>query len=350
VLAYELLTGRLPWRGSADAFAVVASILTDEADEASLEDASVSPEVRAVVLRALAKRPGDRFASMDEVVRALEAIGKGEARTDAERLPPAQAKPAPRGSERAPSPEKKPSKTEAQRYSTEEVSNVLAKALERQAAKRADGKLSYNDLLEAAKEVDIDEESLREASRALRSPEEEALRKRDYSAWQRRKRMDLNRHAGVYVIVNVALLVIAYLVVPTFAHYGFVLPLLWGIGLAIHALVTVTANEDEWMEEKEGMQWWREEMRRRHEVVMARAAHGGGAPWHAKSSAHAPRVLVTPAEVSATARATGRPKAALTPEKIRVRLDPDADRERAAEEEAAHDEEGGAQAKKGARR
>jgi serine/threonine-protein kinase len=370
VLAYELLTGRLPWRGSADAFAVVASILTDEPDEASLEGASVPPEVRAVVLRALAKRPSARFASMEDVVRALEAIGKGEALPDAERLPPARAKlpeepgaadraPGAGAADRAPgagaadrasgadAPEKKQSATEAQRFSTEEVRDVLVKALEQQ-AKRGDGKLTYDDVLSAAKEVDIDEESLREASRALRGREGDALRQRDYNAWLRRRRADLIRHAGVYVIVNFALLIIAYLVVPAFAHYAFVLPLLWGIGLAIHALVTATANEDEWEEEKEGMQWWREEMRRRHEVVMVRAALGNERAWPGKSSTPAPRVPVTPAEVSATARATGGPRGALTPEKIRVRVDPDTGRERAAEEEAAlEEEEGRARGKKG---
>src|SRR6185437_240582 len=36
VVAYELLAGRLPWRGSSDAMAVMASVLTDRPDPAPL--------------------------------------------------------------------------------------------------------------------------------------------------------------------------------------------------------------------------------------------------------------------------------------------------------------------------
>src|SRR4029078_7243276 len=78
VVAYELLAGKLPWRGADDAFAVVASILTDPVDEAALDAAAVPPDVRRVVMRALQKRAEDRFASMDDLVRALEAAMKGE--------------------------------------------------------------------------------------------------------------------------------------------------------------------------------------------------------------------------------------------------------------------------------
>src|SRR5262245_24663469 len=35
VVAYELLTGKLPWRGAADPPAIAASILTDKPDEAA---------------------------------------------------------------------------------------------------------------------------------------------------------------------------------------------------------------------------------------------------------------------------------------------------------------------------
>ena len=79
VLAYELLAGRLPWRGAGDALAVMASVLTDAADRAALEQAGVTPEIADVVLRALEKRPEERFASMDDLLRALEAAGRGEA-------------------------------------------------------------------------------------------------------------------------------------------------------------------------------------------------------------------------------------------------------------------------------
>src|SRR5262249_21651489 len=43
VMAYELLTGRLPWRGADDALAVMASVLTDPVDRAPLDEAGVPP-------------------------------------------------------------------------------------------------------------------------------------------------------------------------------------------------------------------------------------------------------------------------------------------------------------------
>ena len=50
-----------------------------------------------------------------------------------------------------------------------------------------------------------------------------------------------------------------------------VLPALaWGVGLAIHALVALTSDEDDWLEHEQGMQWWREQRRRRHDERMAR--------------------------------------------------------------------------------
>ena len=78
VVAYEVLTGRLPWRGASDSLAVMASILTDESRAAARRGGRPA-RVQAVVLRALAKRPEDRFASMDDVVRALDAA-RGRAR------------------------------------------------------------------------------------------------------------------------------------------------------------------------------------------------------------------------------------------------------------------------------
>src|SRR5271154_4081434 len=44
VVAYELCTGALPWRGAGEPFAAVASILTDEVPAGALARAGVSPE------------------------------------------------------------------------------------------------------------------------------------------------------------------------------------------------------------------------------------------------------------------------------------------------------------------
>ncbi len=99
----------------------------------------------------------------------------------------------------------------AQLFSTAEVREVLGKAIEQQAAK--DGtKLGFEDLLAVTAEMGVDVASVREASRALRARGEEkstALEltaKRD--AWLKQQRVMFYRHAGIYVIVNAALLVL----------------------------------------------------------------------------------------------------------------------------------------------
>jgi hypothetical protein len=268
VVAYELLAGRLPWRGSSDAMAVMASVLTDPADPGPLERAAVPPAVRAIVLRALEKRPADRFASMDDVARALDAAARAEGGD------PDPAEPR-RG--RAVPPE---GATEGQRFSTGEVREVLARAVERQAG-QSSTKLRFEDLLAVAAEAGIDPESLREATRALRAGQEEhatlAAEARRRDAWLRQQRLLFYRHAGVYVIVNAAILVLGVFLHSFTPWWVWFLPALgWGIGVAIHGLVAFTQGEEDFREHDEGMRWWRERQRHRHEERMARERRRDG--------------------------------------------------------------------------
>ncbi len=253
VLAYELLGGRLPWRGGTDALAVAASILTDDPAEAVLSAAGVSSRVRAVVLRALSKRPADRFASMDDVIRALEAAARGEDAPAVRTAPsPRIAAPQPNVAEPLAAPT---SPTLARRYSEEEVQAILSRAIDQQAAgTREDGKLAFDDLLAAAQEVGVDTATLREASRAVRLRDQEsselANERTERDTWFRRKRHGFARHFGVYLIVNAALVVFGVLVgdaLPEMLMPG----LFWGIGLGIHGLRALTASEDEWREARD---------------------------------------------------------------------------------------------------
>lgn len=266
VVAYELLTGRLPWTGS-DALSAMASALTDPVERAPLDAAGVPRRVQDVVLRALNKAPEDRFDSMQDAVVALQ---EALATTD-DSAPPAA------------------SETAAQKFSTGEVREVLARAVERQAAKSGSTKLTFDDLLAVADEAGIDSESLREASRALRAqrrePEARALvappaeATQEGLAWVRRQRRDFYRHAGIYVIVNAALLVLGLAVLTFTPWWLWVLPLIgWGTGLAIHGLVALTNTMDDWREHKRGMDWWLEHGRQRHEERMA--ALGTRGPRH----------------------------------------------------------------------
>jgi serine/threonine protein kinase/tetratricopeptide (TPR) repeat protein len=70
VLAYELVSGRLPWDGGGDVLAAVADILTR--DPPPLDRQGVPSMVQATIFKALAKTPANRFASMGEIVGALE--------------------------------------------------------------------------------------------------------------------------------------------------------------------------------------------------------------------------------------------------------------------------------------
>jgi serine/threonine-protein kinase len=265
VLAYELLAEKLPWRGGGDALAVMASALTDPVDRLPLEQAGVLPAVASVVLRALEKRPADRFASMDELRSALESAMGGEALVE----------PASAGATVG--------TTMAQQFSTSEVHAVLGQAIEQQAAKQESVKLGFEDLIAIAAEVGVDVESLREASRALRIRSEEQViapakvAKRD--AWLRQQRLIFYRHAGIYAIVNAALLVLGMILLSSTLWWLWCLPALaWGVGLAIHGLLAFTSNEHDWSEHNAGMKWWLEN--RQREAALARSenprALGGG--------------------------------------------------------------------------
>jgi hypothetical protein len=274
-----------------------------------------------VVLRALAKRPEDRFASMDELLRALDAAGRGEAEAPAPKVePPASA-------------------TLAQQFSTSEVREVLGKAIEQQAAKQGSTRLGFDELLAVAAEVGVDVESLRDASRALRVRNEEQsaalvdTAKRD--AWLRQERVTFYRHAGIYVIVNAALLILGLVLLSFTPWWIWFLPLLaWGVGVAIHGLVAMTTNEQDWTEHNEGMQWWVENRRRRHEVALARAAEPRA---HGRGGRAAREEARRRIEDKAEAEDKADPERGREPEKLRVAAD--TRRERAAEEEADLDDE-----------
>lgn len=70
VLAYEVLSGKLPFGRGRDAFGVIAAILTEQAPPLP----GVPEVVEATVHRALSKSPDHRFPSMDAIVEALEPL------------------------------------------------------------------------------------------------------------------------------------------------------------------------------------------------------------------------------------------------------------------------------------
>ena len=71
ILGYELLTGRTPF-GGVNAQQILAAQITAAPDPVTTHRPSVSPALADVVMRALQKRPADRWQTADEMLAQLE--------------------------------------------------------------------------------------------------------------------------------------------------------------------------------------------------------------------------------------------------------------------------------------
>jgi eukaryotic-like serine/threonine-protein kinase len=96
VILYEALTGRVPFEAES-AVAVAMKQVSQTPQRPSSINPRVSPALDAVVMRALAKDPGERFQSADAFIAALDAAlkdpGGGDGTADFAALPPAVAVP-----------------------------------------------------------------------------------------------------------------------------------------------------------------------------------------------------------------------------------------------------------------
>ena len=86
VVLYELLAGKLPFQGDHDQ-TVIYSILHREPEPLTKLRPGLAPELDHIVMQALAKKPADRYKSMEEFREDLAAIAEG--------LKPLKAKPRP---------------------------------------------------------------------------------------------------------------------------------------------------------------------------------------------------------------------------------------------------------------
>jgi predicted Ser/Thr protein kinase len=75
VILYELLTGEVPFKGSIAA--VMGQIISSAPRKPSAVKPGIDPALEAICLKMIAKRLEDRFASMTEVVLALDAYITG---------------------------------------------------------------------------------------------------------------------------------------------------------------------------------------------------------------------------------------------------------------------------------
>jgi hypothetical protein len=69
VILYEMLTGQLPFQGSAAL--IVAQVLTQEPPPPSTHRPDVDPQMQAICLKAMAKHVAQRYASMEALATAL---------------------------------------------------------------------------------------------------------------------------------------------------------------------------------------------------------------------------------------------------------------------------------------
>lgn len=73
VVLYEMLAGQRPFRGDSNA-ALLAAIVADAPEPLDAIRPSLSPALHRLVERCLRKRPAARFASIEEVITALDAL------------------------------------------------------------------------------------------------------------------------------------------------------------------------------------------------------------------------------------------------------------------------------------
>lgn len=74
-MLFEMLAGRTPFSGD-NSLAVMAQHLRGSAPRLDRERSGVSPRLAAIVARSLARKPNDRFGSIDELIAAVD--GKAE--------------------------------------------------------------------------------------------------------------------------------------------------------------------------------------------------------------------------------------------------------------------------------
>jgi serine/threonine protein kinase len=101
VVLYQMLVGRVPFRGTTP-HAVLHSVIYDPPPSPRQINANLSPAVESVILKAVAKRPGQRFQRGQELAAALRASFAQKRPVAAVPAPPPPAIPTPRRGSRPP--------------------------------------------------------------------------------------------------------------------------------------------------------------------------------------------------------------------------------------------------------
>ncbi len=124
------------------------------------------------------------------------------------------------------------------RFSNEEVHAILQRALARQGGGSTSGALTYDDLLETARELGIDPSQL---EAALTEHERDGAMDAARAAWKAQRKKKFFEHLRSYAIVNFFIFLIAMI---SGGGSWFLWPLLgWGIGLVFDASDTFFPKE-----------------------------------------------------------------------------------------------------------
>ena len=81
VMLFEMLTGRVPFEGE-NAVAIAMKQVAEQPPAPSTINPKVTPALDAVVLKALAKDPAERYATADEMIKALDAAEASPGHTE----------------------------------------------------------------------------------------------------------------------------------------------------------------------------------------------------------------------------------------------------------------------------
>jgi serine/threonine-protein kinase len=79
VILYEMVTGEVPFTG-ANYLSVISRVIADEAVPPTERGAKISPELEAVILKAMAKDRDQRYQTMEELDHDLERVQIGDPR------------------------------------------------------------------------------------------------------------------------------------------------------------------------------------------------------------------------------------------------------------------------------
>jgi serine/threonine-protein kinase len=274
VLAYELLEGKAPWEAP-DALGIVATMMSDPPKP--MQNKAVPEEVRTVIMRALSPAPASRYGTMDDIAELLEPYADGEAKSEVHAKPSAATK--------KPSAAKGSSVVTGSRYSTQDLGQAIALALERKAQAEANGgKYDYDDLKAAADEVGIDEKDLRAALASLNPVVPPALE--TWSDPRMVERQKLKRAAAMWGAFSAFFLLLD--LATAGGEWSFFPILGWGIWLAVKAVrfyfpVELTPEEEAIEQTKEQL---------KHQKMMQKLAEKQG-----KRGAPKVRIAAAPPKV-----------------------------------------------------